>query len=192
MGGIVGYDPHAYSRRTPRGDDSGSGSGNSGPRQGQAGPAGAAGLLEKLRRTANRRGNPAATPYTPASPAPAGTANRANYDPYLKRHAERVEDRLDNFGASTGRAIDQAVGKVRDLGFGQKKAGQQAAAASGLLGTSSIPQFQGRQIDAAVMQQGAGVAADVALGRERDYDSLLAEQSQLAQWLAEMQLALSL
>lgn len=120
-----------------------------------------------------RPGETFATPAAPAQGAPRTDTNTAQYDPYLKKNADRVDKRLDNFGESTGRAIDMATSKIRDASEGRRRALRGLLAGRGALGsTSSLEEGEGRIAD----REGQAVnaaAADISMGRERDYDNLL-------------------
>jgi hypothetical protein len=156
--------------RGSRSSGGGGGGGGGGPVAAAAAPARAAGPAPRQSYAAPPP-RPAAA--APAAPPPARTANYAQYDPRLERHAGRVESAYEDFGKGTKRAIELAAGARRDLGYGQRKAGEQRAAAQGVLGTSSIPDFQARQIDQDVGRDVAGISAGIATGRERDKEQFL-------------------
>lgn len=98
--------------------------------------------------------------------------NTAQLDPRLDTHATQVQGRIDNPSQSTGRAIDLAVGRLRDLGEGQKRAGSSSFARRGMLGSGGQADFESG-IDEDIRREGSGAAADIALQRERDDDAFL-------------------
>lgn len=109
---------------------------------------------------------------TPNGYSPTPFNNTAQDDPRLARLAGRIEDRLANPNQSTGRAIDLAVGRLRDLGEGQKRAGASSFARRGVMGSGVQAGYEAG-VDEDVRAKGAGVAADLSLARERDEDAFM-------------------
>lgn len=107
-----------------------------------------------------------------AGSAPAPFVNTAQVDPRLDRHAQRIEDRLANPEASTGRAIDMATSKIRDAAAGRQRAIEEQYGAAGM-GGSGFETSAALDLEGGVGRAIAGASADISLGRERDEDSFL-------------------
>lgn len=118
-------------------------------------------------------------PLQPQAPAPAGPGhgggfvNTAAFDPTLMSHINRINKRLDSPDVTTGRAIDVAGGRIRDLGEGITKQMRAGKSRAGSLAGTSAPGMLERDIQAGVASDVAGAATDITLQRARDDDSFL-------------------
>lgn len=98
--------------------------------------------------------------------------NTAQRNPDLDYAINGLKERL---GAdTTGRAIDVAGGRLRDLGEGQKSAAATSRSARGVSGTG-VDAYDANRIDAGTQRAVAGAATDISLGREAQKDSILGQ-----------------
>lgn len=147
-----------------------------------------AGTYRPLEGFTMRGGRLVRTPRTPA-PGSVPTAPGAPGAPYTNTAQNQPDMRwaIDQLGARTegdlgaGRAIEVAVGKLRELGIGEDAATRGNLAARGALGAmdydSAIGATGAEGLALAANQTGreqraAGVATDIALGREAQRDDL--------------------
>jgi hypothetical protein len=110
-----------------------------------------------------------------------GYTNTAEYQPDIKYAIDALKARSEgDLGA--GRAIDVAVGRVRDLGVGEDAATRGRLASAGALGSTGYDTALGetgaeglalgRNADLR-QRRAAGIATDIALGREAQRDDIL-------------------
>lgn len=111
------------------------------------------------------------------APAGAGYTNTTDLQPDLSYSIAKLKERAEgDLGA--GRAIDVALGKLRELGIGEDRVTNAALATRGLEGTVGSPTNPGAQGLALARnsadreRRAAGLATDIALGREAQRDDI--------------------
>lgn len=132
----------------------------------------------------------------------AGTVvNTADANPDMRYAIDNMKQRFQG-DAGAGHAIDLMTGKLRDAAEGERRVAQAGRVARGVSGTG-VDDFDAGRIGDKLQRNIAGSATDIALGRERDKDSILsgiagagataagiagsAQDRALAQWEAEQQ-----
>jgi len=108
----------------------------------------------------------------PPPPSDQVFENEAQNDPRLERQANRVEDRLDNFGKYTDQSIDMAVSDIRDQTEGRRAAMQGMLARRGIGGTGFEGQME-RGLASDEARASAAATSGMRIERDKDYDALL-------------------
>lgn len=96
----------------------------------------------------------------------------AQYDPYLKRQAERVEAELSGpgYAKTTSEMIERAAAKRRALTVGQKR---ELEAEAAMRGGGAIEGMGSAQLQGKESSDIAGESTDISLGRGKDYQQFL-------------------
>lgn len=100
-----------------------------------------------------------------------GSVNTAQTNPDIQYAINQMRARYEGDG-STARQIEVAGGKLREFSEGERRAAAARRTARGVSGTG-VDDYDNRRITGDFQSRLAGVASDVALGREREKDSIL-------------------
>lgn len=103
--------------------------------------------------------------------APGTTVNTAQANPDLDYVTGKIKERIEGPGTANT-AIDLAGQKIREAGQGQRRIAEANRAARGVSGTG-INAYDEQRIGGAEQRAIAGAATDIALGREKEKDTLL-------------------
>lgn len=107
----------------------------------------------------------------PAGAGAGGTTNLSQNNPDIAYASAAMKQRYEGDNGA-GRAIDLAMGKIRDSAEGERRAAAGRRSARGVSGTG-VDSYDERNIEGSTQRAQAGAASDIAFGSEQAKTGLL-------------------